>query len=61
MVREWPLDSFDFEVNGAIILYFAVPFDNNPLPEEFKFTNEVVSVLKVNPKDKPVNNKLKAV
>jgi len=39
MVREWPLDSFDFEVNGAIILYFAVPFDNNPLPDDFKFMN----------------------
>lgn len=60
LVRDWPYDDFKFSVNGAIILYIAAKGPDNPLGEDFKFTSDVLSVMKVNPKDKPTNGKVRA-
>ena len=44
---------FNFICNAAIVMYIAVPDDFNPLPDEFKNTDEVFSVVYINPLDKP--------
>jgi hypothetical protein len=61
MVKDWPYDDFKFSVNGAIILYVVASGYENPLPEEFKFTGDVLSIMKVNPKEKAINGKIKAL
>ena len=61
MLRDWPYEDFKFSVNGAIILYIAAPGPDNPLAEDFKFTTDVLSVMKINPKDKAINGKVKAL
>jgi len=37
-VKEYPEDSFKFRTNGAMLIFFAVPKNNNPLPDDFKYT-----------------------
>jgi hypothetical protein len=53
MVKDWPFEEFKFSCNAAIVLYMVVPMNANPLPEEFKFTSDILSVLKINPNHKP--------
>ena len=38
----------------------VVPMKANPLSEEFKFTNDMLSVLKINPNHKPMMGRIKA-
>ena len=38
----------------------VVPMNENPLPEEFKFTTDVLSLLKINPNHKPLMGRIKA-
>lgn len=59
-VKEYPEDDFKFRTSGAVLIFFAVPKNNNPLPEDFKYTQDLISVLKVNPKDKPIKNRIVA-
>jgi len=46
---------FNFICNAAIVMYIAVPDSFNPLPEEFKSTDEYFSVVFINPLDKPAH------
>jgi len=59
-IKEYPEDSFKFRSNGAVLIFFAVPKNNNPLPDDFKYTQDLLSVLKVNPKDKAIKNRIAA-
>jgi hypothetical protein len=61
LIRDWPSDEFKFSVNGAIILYAVVSSTENPLPDDFKFTTDILSIMKINPKQKPENNRIKAL
>lgn len=47
-------------MNGAIHLFVIASAKSNPLPDDFKFTDNVVSLLKINPKHKPENRRIRA-